>query len=87
MKQHSDGFLLAELDLKIRGPGDFFSERQHGLPILSVASLADNTDIMQKAQFSAAEILERDPTLSMLEHSFLLAGVKKMLHSVGERPN
>ena len=87
MKQHSDGFLLAELDLKIRGPGDFFSERQHGLPILSVASLADNTDIMQKAQSSAAEILERDPTLSMPEHSFLLAGVKKMLHSVGERPN
>jgi len=67
MKSTTDGFKLAELDLKQRGPGDFFGERQHGLPELKVASLADSMSTMQKAQECAAELLRKDPYLESSE--------------------
>ena len=87
MKSESDGFKIAEEDLAIRGPGDFFGYRQHGLPTLRIADLADDISLMQKAQKQAKELLAEDPSLSLPKHQPLARRVSAMLHSVGERPN
>ena len=87
IKDQSDGFKIAEEDLSIRGPGDFFGFRQHGLPTLKVADLADDVTLMQCAQREAGALLAIDPALDLPEHQPLARRVKSMLHSVGERPN
>ena len=87
MKSSTDGFELAEYDLKARGPGDFFGHRQHGLPELKVASLADNMKTMALARECAEDILSADPDLSSYDYSPLGTMVRRMMDSVGERPN
>ena len=62
----NDGFKIAEEDLKQRGPGDFFGERQHGLPEMKVADLAADSRLLQKAREAADALTERDPTLHTL---------------------
>ena len=62
----TDGFRIAEEDLKQRGPGDFFGERQHGLPELKVADLAADARLLQKTQEAAAGLLARDAALGSL---------------------
>ena len=66
MTRLSDGFKISEEDLKLRGPGDFFGSRQHGLPQLQVADLASSLDVLAWAQREAAALLERDPELESL---------------------
>ena len=63
MTKTTDGFKIAEEDLRLRGPGDFFGERQHGLPGLRVADIGCDTKLLQEAQQAALELLERDPEL------------------------
>ena len=60
----SDGFAVAEEDLKLRGPGDFFGSRQHGLPEMHIAELTGSMDTLKEAQAAAKELIERDPALS-----------------------
>lgn len=62
----NDGFKIAEEDLKQRGPGDFFGERQHGLPEMKIADLAADSRLLQKAREAADALTERDPTLRTL---------------------
>jgi ATP-dependent DNA helicase RecG len=81
MKETSDGFKLAELDLNLRGPGDFFGERQHGLPELKVASLADNLAVMQKAQECAFGLLGDDPRLEAPWHALLRKMADDMINA------
>lgn len=69
MTQSTDGFVISEKDLEIRGPGEFFGTRQHGLPELKIANLYKDMDILKLAQNSAIEIIEADPGL--LEHEVL----------------
>lgn len=69
MTQSTDGFVISEKDLEIRGPGEFFGTRQHGLPELKIANLYKDMDILKLAQNSAIEIIEADPGL--LEHEAL----------------
>ncbi len=64
MAKTSDGFKIAEEDLKLRGPGDFFGQRQHGLPALKVADLSCDTALLKEAQNAAHELLRIDPDLS-----------------------
>jgi len=66
MTRTGDGFKIAEEDLRLRGPGDFFGQRQHGLPALKVADLACDMALLKDAQCAAEELLERDPEL--LDH-------------------
>ena len=63
MTQTGDGFKIAEEDLRLRGPGDFFGRRQHGLPALKVADLTCDMALLKEAQTAAANLLERDPEL------------------------
>jgi len=63
-----DGFRLAEEDLGMRGPGEFFGFRQHGLPDLKLASLIKDADQIEPARKLAGEILEKDPELTASEH-------------------
>ena len=60
----TDGFQIAEEDLKLRGPGDFFGQRQHGLPGLKVADLGCDTLLLQEAQAAARKLLAEDPDLT-----------------------
>ena len=61
--KESDGFRISEEDLKLRGPGDFFGSRQHGLPTLHIADLAASLDVLKEAQEEAARLLAADPAL------------------------
>ena len=62
--KESDGFRISEEDLKLRGPGDFFGSRQHGLPTLHIADLSASLDVLKEAQAEAARLLAEDPSLS-----------------------
>jgi ATP-dependent DNA helicase RecG len=63
MTQTNDGFIVAQKDLELRGPGDFFGTRQHGLPTLRVASLSGDMRVLNHAQEEAKSILAADPAL------------------------
>lgn len=67
----TDGFKISEEDLKLRGPGDFFGNAQHGLPPLKIADIACNMELMSQAQSCAAEILADDPQLAKPQHRSL----------------
>lgn len=73
-----DGFVLAEEDMKMRGPGDLEGTQQSGLPIeLSIASLAKDGQILSDARDYASHILEQDPDLSQLKNRPLLQELRK----------
>ena len=63
MTKTADGFKIAEEDLRLRGPGDFFGERQHGLPGLRIADIGCDTQLLKEAQQAAEKLLARDPDL------------------------
>jgi ATP-dependent DNA helicase RecG len=68
MEQSSDGFVIAERDLEIRGPGEFLGTRQSGLPELAVANLVRDQVLLTHAQEDARAIVEADPRLRSPEH-------------------
>lgn len=78
MSKISDGFKISEEDLKLRGPGDFFGSRQHGLPALKIADMAEDTEILRQAQEEARAIIKDDPTLSKPENKRLAELVDKL---------
>ena len=63
LKSTSDGFKIADYDLKTRGPGDFFGTRQHGLPQLKIADMLEDTKILEQSRECAKFILKDDPNL------------------------
>ena len=71
MTESEDGFVISEKDLKLRGPGEFFGIRQHGLPELKIADLYQDMPILKEAQTAAAELLEKDRFLEAEEHLLL----------------
>lgn len=85
MRSTSDGFRIADEDLKLRGPGDFFGQRQHGLPELRIADMAEDVEVLRSAQAAARGILQLDPSLSAPEHEGLRGAVEALFDSVGER--
>ena len=71
MSKTNNGFEISEEDLRLRGPGDFFGSRQHGLPEMHVADLGADTQIMKTAQDEAKALLGADPQLILPEHDAL----------------
>ena len=66
MKNNADGFKIADYDLKVRGPGDFFGKRQHGLPNLGIADLLENTETLEQCRECARDIIKNDRNLDSL---------------------
>lgn len=77
--ESNDGFYISEQDLKLRGPGDFFGTRQHGLPELKVANLFSDTEILKDAQNAARDIREGVIHISEEESLVLEEKVQKIL--------
>ena len=77
MVETTDGFKLAEVDLQLRGPGDFFGTRQHGLPSLKVADLSQEMDLLHDAREDALALLDQSPRLDRPD----LAALRKALFS------
>ena len=72
---------VADEDLRLRGPGDFFGERQHGLPKLKIADMLNDMQILQEAQQYAKELTERDPELSSPALRGLRAEMRRLFAS------
>ncbi|MHC4205277.1 MAG: ATP-dependent DNA helicase RecG [Planctomycetota bacterium] len=68
MARSNDGFEIAEHDLRLRGPGEMFSTRQHGLPDLKIANIVDDFDLLMMARKNAFEMVSEDPMLKRAEH-------------------
>ncbi|MEJ7654624.1 MAG: hypothetical protein WKH64_15490 [Chloroflexia bacterium] len=81
MQQSADGFYLAEQDLQMRGPGDFYGTRQSGLMNLKVASLTD-MGLLEETRSLAARLLEDDPTLE--SYPALADRVRRRLSTLSE---
>jgi ATP-dependent DNA helicase RecG len=83
IEETQDGFVLAEKDLELRGPGDFFGVRQSGLPALRLASLS-NVKILEEARAEAKDIFQQDPTLSRPEHRLLAEQLEEFWQGYGD---
>ena len=62
MVDSSDGFYIAEMDLKLRGPGEFFGTRQSGIPAFRIANLLRDQEILEWAKREATRFVERPPS-------------------------
>ncbi len=80
----NDGFQIAEEDLRLRGPGDFFGRRQHGLPQLRVADFASDVALLKEAKQAAEQLVEDDPELKRPEHAPLRRRVEEMFREEPE---
>jgi ATP-dependent DNA helicase RecG len=82
-----DGFILSEIDLRIRGPGEFLGLRQHGHLNFKMGDIIKNKDILLKAKRQAEAVLEKDPNLSLPENKIILSNIyeedKIFLTSIG----
>jgi ATP-dependent DNA helicase RecG len=81
--ENHDGFALAEEDLKLRGPGEFFGTRQSGLPDLKVAKLSD-VDVLEAARRQARQLFAVDPLLEDAAHAGLASRVESFWRSAAE---
>lgn len=79
MTETNDGFKIADEDLKMRGPGDFFGSRQHGMPEMKMASLTDTFTLSETNKF-AKEIIADDPDLIKAEHRNLKSAVDELFN-------
>lgn len=80
MTKTTDGFKIADEDLKMRGPGDFFGARQHGLPNMKMASLTDS-ELLTEAHRFASALLADDPELKKEESKNLNEAIYSLFHS------
>ena len=80
MTKTTDGFKIADEDLKMRGPGDFFGARQHGLPNMKMASLTDS-ELLTEAHRFASALLTDDPELKKEENKNLNEAIYSLFHS------
>ena len=84
IENSTDGFYIAEMDLNMRGPGEFFGTRQHGLPELYIADLARHIPIFNAAKDGVREVVTDDPHLEKPQNASLRASVEKMFGGTGD---
>lgn len=77
MQETNDGFVISEKDLELRGAGEFFGTRQHGIPEFKVANLFEDMDLLKKVQVLAIKILDQDPNLENEENLLLKKTIDK----------
>jgi ATP-dependent DNA helicase RecG len=80
MTRTNNGFLIAEEDLRIRGPGEIYGTRQSGMPSFRVADLVKDMRLLEVARQEAFHLLEHDPDLSRPEHAALREAVERFRH-------
>ena len=78
MVRSSDGFEIAEVDLKLRGPGDIMGTQQSGVLNLRIADIVKDKDILDQARYYAKSILKLDPNLALPEHKVILNTYRQM---------
>lgn len=78
MVDSQDGFYIAEQDLKLRGPGEIFGTRQHGVPELSIADLARHMNVLDDVKKEAEQIIKEDPLLESQEYFGLKQQILKL---------
>ncbi|MHB1453294.1 MAG: ATP-dependent DNA helicase RecG [Saccharofermentanales bacterium] len=85
--RHSDGFVIAEKDLALRGMGDFFGTRQHGIPEMKIANLYRDTELLEESKEAVASIFDRDPLLESPGNRTIVPHIRKqfggLLDNVG----
>ncbi len=84
MEQSQDGFVLAEEDLKLRGPGDFLGTKQSGSPSFRLADLQRDREILESAQDAACSLLEEDPKLNLEKHQTIRQFFGRIRENLGE---
>lgn len=80
MEESTDGFVIAETDLKLRGPGEFFGTKQHGLPEMKIANLYTDAKVLKEVQGCVSQLLKMDPSLSQQENQELLNEMEARLN-------
>ena len=78
MTSTNDGFEIAEIDLKLRGPGDIMGTQQSGVLNLKIANIVKDRDILQHARYLAQQLLKEDPSLSFPKNKTILNTYKEM---------
>lgn len=84
LQQTTDGFKISEKDLELRGPGEFFGTRQHGIPELKVANLFTDMEILKIAQREALEIIKEDPNMCSSKYYYLRQKIQEMFKKSGK---
>lgn len=74
----TDGFRIADEDLKLRGPGDFFGARQHGLPALKIADMMTDGEAIRETHLAAENLLKKNPALTGEEYAYLRQAVNRL---------
>lgn len=83
METTTDGFKIADEDLRLRGPGEFFGSRQHGLPEMKIADMLEDRSTLEETQRAAREIIAHDPELSSPESTALKNEIQRLFDAVG----
>ena len=87
MTKTTNGFRIAEEDLRLRGPGDFFGQRQHGLPAMKIADLSCDMRLLDEAQTAARQLMERDPELTDPAHRPLRRRIRQLFDTNADMLN
>ncbi len=78
MTETNDGFVISEKDLQIRGPGEFFGTRQHGLPEFKIANIYEDTDILVSSGQAAEYVMKNSKDMSPADRKMIKAGLNKI---------
>lgn len=82
MVKYSDGFILSEKDLEIRGTGDFFGTRQHGIPDMKIANLYKDIEILKQVQKSSINLYKKDPLLTSSVNKLLKEKISQFFNNM-----
>ena len=86
LAEHSDGFELAEIDLRLRGEGELIGTRQHGLAQLRVAELPRDAELLERARLHAQRISGEDPRLELAENALLADALEALYGAEAQAP-